>query len=129
MNYEEFISAIMATGLCVPNNQIVTWEWTTGGSRGSTCYGDKLGDFDVEAERDHEELDEILESTAPSISHLQYKRLIRDLLHYTQEQEDSYYGRHRRLGRKKILLKELYEWLKTESLLRVAPVIKDERKV
>lgn len=92
-------------------------KWTMGGLEGGNCWGD-AADLSIspESEPDFEQLDKILEVLCPSITYLQYKALVKELVESTTQQESAYYGNYYVHGVKSIKLAALEEFLKENGL-------------
>ena len=65
-------------------------SWSLGGTRGS--YTGKVSIVDPDDPQENEELDKFLEQHAPSITMLQYKRLIKECVELKTEEYNDYYG-------------------------------------
>ena len=65
-------------------------SWSLGGTWGS--YTGKVSIVDPDNPKENEELDKFLEQHAPSITMLQYKRLIKECVELKTEEYNDYYG-------------------------------------
>ena len=119
MNYEEFLQEVRGAGLDFGKGETLSIEWTTGGDRGSDCYGKDYGQFDAEPEPDFHALHIAMEKVAPAITYLQMRRLERELVGYKHRTHDDYYGVHEDISTKFVLLKELHAWPVSNGLIKL----------
>lgn len=91
--------------------------WTTGGITGGNCWGGSAN-LPVQAGREPEftDLDMMLESLCPNISFLHYRRLVQEVVNYTNRSEREYYGNYYEYAIKSVDLKQLEEYLITKQL-------------
>lgn len=101
-----------------PKDEYILCEWVSGGRAGGNCWGG-VEDRPIDPEESAEltELDSILEKVSPSITFLQYKSLVKDLIKSGTYTIDEYYGNHTIYSYKYILLYELYEALTSRGLI------------
>lgn len=131
--FEEFLNDLKECGddICIwfdqrAENPELSIRWTTGGMTGGSCWGGKV-EYPVEAEPEpeFESLDKLLERYSPSITFLQYKRL----MSYAVTKDDSdggdYYGNYYNHTKKSIKLKDIYDYLTGQNLLTI-PEPKDD---
>lgn len=113
MKYKEFLEEIKE--ICYVDYELGTGSeyiyksWRTGGLTGGSCWGTSA-DTPIEADSEPEwdELDTILEKYWPSITYLQYKKLILKAKVET-ETVDDYYGNYTIYTKKKMYLRDLYD--------------------
>jgi hypothetical protein len=86
-------------------------DWTIGGYAGGSCWGDKPYPREVEKEPEFEALDMVLELFCPNITLFQYKKLIKELVHYSKSYCPDYYGNNLEEAHKTVGLKELYDYI------------------
>lgn len=99
------------------NGHVLTCRWIIGGASGGSCWGDSPEPRSGDPEPEFEELDKVLESLAPTISFIKYKRLLRDHIFTDEESEREYYGNYTVYAVKSIKLENLYNFLVEEQLL------------
>jgi hypothetical protein len=96
-------------------------QWTTGGTGGGSCWdtGDEDHHYgiDSEPEPEFEDLDKILEHFYPGITHLQYKKLCREVVENGHHFNNEYYGNSTNYEHKLIRLRKLYDQMKAEGWL------------
>lgn len=94
---------------CDPYLQI---KWETGGVSGGSCWetSNPLPYTTNNVEPDFEMLDDILLEYVPKLSFLQYKQLNK-YIKTDSETEYEYYGNCTKYGIKRILLKDLYQFI------------------
>lgn len=92
-------------------------KWRVGGLQGGNCWGG-YADQGVEAdnEPDLDTLDHFIEKYFPSLSFLQYKRLMK-LIKTDDETNYEYYGNYYIYRYKFLELKDLYDFLDGEGLV------------
>lgn len=110
MTYEKFIELITAAGVEDDDGFLSAW-WIVGGMEGGDCWGADPFPTAAESEPEFHELDKALLAVAPNLSMLQYKAILRDLVHRTFRQIDEYYGNFENRAYKKVSLRELHAWL------------------
>jgi hypothetical protein len=104
----------------IPGSEHISCEWVTGGVCGGSCWGnDRLRPMSGEPEPDTWSLDTILESVCPEISYIKYKRLLSHLAKYSEYTNYEYYGNSTAYGVKKVMLRELFDWLVAEGMVDV----------
>jgi hypothetical protein len=88
--------------------------WTTGGMSGGSCWGDDANyPVDAEPEPDDTTVDTILERVAPSLTFLQYRKLMRaDLYERTNGVQNEYYGNYTTWTRRTLKLRTFYAALR-----------------
>ena len=93
-------------------NLEISIDWTTGGLRGGSCWGDKA---DIPREADPEptfdELNIVLEELCPNMSFLSYGKLVRTLVKQSERTRDDFYGNYSVEARKTVVIKELAQYL------------------
>lgn len=104
------------------SNELYIFEqWTTGGISGGSCWDDGTVDnryhSSGEKEPDFDSLDNILLLFVPNISHLQYKALVKKVVHYTDHTEYEYYGNETSYGIKFVKIRELYVEMNAMGLI------------
>lgn len=86
-------------------------SWSGGGSWGN-CWDDSIYTSPGEPEPEFTGLDLVLEATAPSLTFLQYKRVLRDAVELRENHEHDYYGGSGNTSYSKIAdLRKLYDTL------------------
>lgn len=119
MTYKEFLAKIEEAGIISKDwsgdyPELITEDWTTGGRTGGSCWGCSDKDYrprDIEPEKNIDELDKIIELIYPSITFLQYKAMIGELITVSHEKSTDWYGNDEEYSRKRLSLEELYDYL------------------
>ena len=91
-------------------------SWSLGGTCGS--YTGSIETVSPEDPKENEALDQFLEEHAPSISMLQYKKLVRECVTLETREEHDYYGGETRESFYKTDMKLVYELLNEWGLLK-----------
>ena len=108
-----------AKELMTPENAMFKETWRTGGMGGGSCWDDGEHDnhyaLEGEAEPALADLDALLLKVCPNLSFLVYKNLENTLLERSTSSESEYYGNHTTYGHKFIMLKKLYDYLKSNK--------------
>ena len=90
----------------------ITKKWITGGDWGGNCWGEPTNYRpDPDPEPEFTDLDKILETVAPTITFLQYKKLM-EKVKYDNIREYEYYGNYTDWGVKEILVEDIWKFLK-----------------
>jgi hypothetical protein len=95
-------------------------EWRTGGQSGGSCWDtDDSTHYGIsgDPEPDFVDLDKILENLCPTITFLQYKRLIADIIRCDERVENEYYGNYTNYGIKMVRLGDLCDKLNEMKLI------------
>ena len=104
-----------------PKEPFIGVQWSTGGISGGSCWddGEKDNHYPTsgEIEPEFEELDKVLEHFYPGITHLQYKRLCRQVIETGDYRMNEYYGNSTNYAHKFVRLQKLYDTLKEEGWL------------
>ena len=90
-------------------------RWVTGGTTGGSCWGGELYNRSSEPAQDLTSLDTILEYANPTITFLQYKKLIREIVQTRQETDWEYYGNNSEYTYLICKVEDLYNYLKSEK--------------
>jgi hypothetical protein len=94
-------------------DSLIDVKWSTGGAEGGNCWGDEAHYVSGEEEPEDEFITELLEKAAPSITFLQFRRLLKPGLYETRTScEHEYYGNYTDYSHRKLKLNVLYERLK-----------------
>jgi len=128
--FEEFLKEIKKLGVSTESyiympdkikEPHIGIQWTTGGTGGGSCWdtGDEDHHYSIsgEQEPEFEDLDKILEHFYPGITHLQYKRLCREVVESGDHYQNEYYGNSTNYAHKIVRLQKLYDQLKAEGWL------------
>lgn len=125
MTYEKFFKKIELLYKKSEKQQYTTyvyWEdgwdetkytvyWCIGGRDGGNCWGNNYS-YSIDAEEEPEiGIDELLEQVCPNITYLQYKKIIKDVVHKEQKEIREYYGNYRIVKYKIIIYRDLYDAL------------------
>ena len=128
MNYENFLQeAKKIAGKYHYKDKVHDWttrkpkdidpyifvEWETGGVNGGSCW-DSSNPTPYTLDNPPEELhilDAILEKYRPNITYLEYKNLSANIMEYDSRTEREYYGNSTNYAIKKVLIKDLYNYL------------------
>ena len=89
-------------------------KWCVGGTCGS-CWGDRVSPVTPDKQPDFEELDELLMNVCPSITFLQYKKIMRSCVDFEENYESEYYGGGCTYKRYVCDMKKLYSTLEEFS--------------
>jgi hypothetical protein len=116
MSYEDFLQKIYQNPKNAP--EYLKIKWVIGGLTGGSPWGTEHHARTADPEPDFIYLDEILEDVSPSITFLQYKKLVKSLVKTEEYILDDYYGNYTEYMSKKINLRELYEYLKNNGLIK-----------
>lgn len=115
--FEEALIGAIDDGKYYVEQGCISETWTTGGITGGNCWG---GSADLPVRSDPEpeftDMDRILEALCPTISFLQYKKLVQELVSYNSKTNYEYYGNYYEYSTKTINLKQLEEYLITKQL-------------
>ena len=90
--------------------------WAIGGTCGS--YTGKKYEIEPEEQKDNDFLDKFLEEHAPTISYLQYKRLVKECVEMKTEDFYDYYGGHKEEAYWETDMKKVYELIKEWNILK-----------
>jgi adenylate kinase family enzyme len=85
-------------------------KWTTGGSYGS-CWGDRLTPVTPDDQPEFDVLDELLCDICPTITFLQYKKIMKSCVEFEESYESDYYGGGCSYKNYVCDMKKLYEML------------------
>jgi hypothetical protein len=100
----------------VGHKYTIEYSWTTGGTTGGSCWDEgetRNYPRQPEDEPEDESLTQILETVAPEITFLQYKKLEKEGLWDVKENYyNEYYGNSREETTKTLKLEVLFERLK-----------------
>lgn len=101
---------------------ISTGQWTTGGMRGGSCWDTGEGpdphySKDADPEPEFVQLDKLLELVWPTITHLQYKNLVRELVTLEEGCDNEYYGNYTNWSEKRVDLAALHRYLKERNVI------------
>lgn len=91
-------------------------EWSLGGTWGN--YLGHRGTIEADERPEFEELDKILEHIAPNITFLQYKSLLKNHVKIVETEHIGYYGGRETRAHYEANIKEIYNWLKTNNLIK-----------
>lgn len=91
-------------------------SWSNGGISGASCWRGKPYREPPEKPKDIDILDAVLESIAPTISFLAYKRLCKKI-RVDSTTERDYYGNYHETAFKFLTIQDLYDFLQSENLL------------
>lgn len=83
-------------GIDVNEHRLVIYQRIlTGGKSGGSCWGTEAKPYHVTPDLDSwEVLDTVLEKLAPGITYLQYRKIMKTLVHSNEEEEYQYYGNY-----------------------------------
>jgi hypothetical protein len=119
MEKSEFLEKVKEALGYMPKSNKLSIEWVTGGVSGGNCYG-READQPVEGEAQPEftDLDKIFETLCPSISFIQYKRVVQECVKDgTKSGGGDYYGNYYNYATKTVDLDELYAELVIKKLI------------
>lgn len=91
-------------------------EWSLGGTWGN--YLGHRGTIEADERPEFNELDKILEHIAPNITFLQYKNLLKNHVKIIETERNDYYGGWETLAHYEANIKEIYDWLKENNLIK-----------
>lgn len=91
-------------------------EWSLGGTWGN--YLGHRGTIEADERPEFNELDKILEHIAPNITFLQYKNLLKNYVKIVETEHYGYYGGFETLAHYEANIKEIYDWLKENNLIK-----------
>jgi hypothetical protein len=102
------------------NREELSIQWVIGGMQGGNCWGGEANQsVSAEPEPEFEEFDKILEKVCPSISFIQYKRLVQECVVVGEGSGyGEYYGNYTDYGKKSCKIRTLAEALKKRGLWR-----------
>lgn len=94
----------------------ISYSWVTGGVTGGSCWGGTHSPRGADPEPEFIVLDDLLEKICPSITYLQYKKIVQ-LMEVSEDYESEYYGNSTCYTIKKLYLIDLIEKLDEMGLL------------
>lgn len=94
-------------------------EWSTGGTRGGSCWGDSENYAYTSDDQpsDLTDLDLIIENIASEITFMEYKKITRNIIETDSRSVDEYYGNSTNYAMKKCNLEKLYTVLVENNIL------------
>jgi hypothetical protein len=117
MTLDEFKAAIIALdrpyqydGYYNPDDDTLVYEWVSGGQSGGSCWGNEYYAQSPEQPPTLTIIDFVLESLAPTITYLQYRRVAAAMVSGDKRSND-YYGNYTNYEIRKITIPALYEAL------------------
>lgn len=130
MIYKEFLKKIKENGISIygdKNEKYFSYEplqklrikregfylcctWDGGGTCGN-CWDDQLRSIEPSESKELDDLDRVLKIFGEGISFLQYKEIIREVVHTDSHGDDDYYGGSTMTWVKYLFLEDLYDEL------------------
>jgi hypothetical protein len=93
-------------------------EWCIGGMSGGNCWGDSPSySVDADEEPNFDLLDDFLEAVCPQMSFKQYKKMLSELVRYSERNEYEYYGNYTKYRKKTIKYQDIYDFLVREGII------------
>lgn len=115
-NLKEFIETLSEIFGYEIESDSISYNWTTGGYTGGSCWGGEHYPRTVEDEPEDGQLEKILNNVYPQLTFLQFKRLEKEGLWTVQEKNQrEYYGNNTETTTKTLNLDVLFERLKEMS--------------
>lgn len=107
-NNEDFLKYNYDTN----QNEFIMTRYEVSGAQGGSCWGDESRSYvNNEPRPEFKNLDKFLEQICPTISFLQYKRIL-SMVKTKIDSHNEYYGNYTNYEIKQLSIIELYEYLK-----------------
>lgn len=112
MTYKQFVKKYDIS------EKLTSGSWCTGGMSGGDCWGG-TPQYSVEADEECEfvELDSLLEEICPTITFLQYKKILSECVKTEESRDNDYYGNYTNHKNFVCDTKKLYDFLSRRSLI------------